>query len=51
MFKIPANKMKNIGGIIKGKKEDELKTRSDTESIINKMSKRFDLDNLPADEI
>jgi len=51
MFKIPANKMKNIGGIIRGKKEDELKTKSDTESIINKMGKRFDLDNLPANEI
>lgn len=51
MFKIPGNKMQNIGSKIKSKEAEEAKTKEDTESIINKLSKSKDLDNIEAEEI
>jgi hypothetical protein len=50
MFKIPGNKMQNIGTKIKTKETEEAKTKEDTESIINKLSKDIDLDNIEAEE-
>lgn len=46
IFKIPSSRMQNIG-----KKIKEPKTKSEDESIINKLSKTSNLENLEADEV
>jgi len=48
MFKIPQRKMQFIGEPIKG---EGFKTKSEGNSIITKLDKKVDLENIPADEV